>query len=149
MIPYYIRRMEARDSEAMFAIARTALDEQFLPDVFLTLSQSWAEGQFVACDFSGHPIGFVCSARIDGGGVRIMLFAVAPGYQGLGIGTRLVEKTILQARLEMRRFITLEVRKENLRARRFYSRFGFSATDYLPAYYNDGGDAVRMDMFLS
>lgn len=149
MIPNYIREMRLSDRDELYAIVTASLDEEYLPDVFYAFSESWPEGQFVSCDFSGRPLGLICSARLADGGVRIMLFAVSPGCRGCGIGTKLLERTLMQARMEMRRYVTLEVRKENMRARAFYSRFGFRESDPLEGYYNDRGDGVRMMLFLS
>ena len=78
-----------------------------------------------------------------------MLFAMDTSVQGRGKGSELLDALIMQARMDRIRYITLEVRAENSRARSFYKKHGFMELDTMPYYYNDGGDAVRMNLFLS
>ena len=40
--------------------------------------------------------------------------------------------------------IQLEVRTINENAIRFYKHLGFSVSEFLPSFYNDGGDGYRM-----
>lgn len=51
---------------------------------------------------------------------------VHPDLRGQGIGTQLVDAVIALARTEGKRFVTLEVKDINPRAKRLYERMGFS-----------------------
>lgn len=133
----------------MYSIALRALDEIFLPEVFYGFFSQWQNGQIVSCDFLGKPIGFICSTRLYDGGCRIMLFAMDPTYQSRGKGSELLDALIRQARMERIRYITLEVRAENVRAKTFYKKHGFIELETMPHYYSNGGDAIRMDLFLA
>lgn len=144
-----IRPMRITDCEDMYGIALRSLDEIFLPEIFNGFYNQWQNGQIISCDFLGKPIGFICSARLFDGGCRIMLFAIDRGFQGHGKGGELLDSLIMQARMERMRYITLEVRAENARARTFYRKHGFIELETIPHYYNNGGDAVRMDLFLA
>lgn len=54
-------------------------------------------------------------------------FYVEPVFQGMGIGRRLMERFIEDARAENKKRIFLWVIKNNLSARKFYERNGFAA----------------------
>ncbi len=144
-----IRPMRRDDLNDLYDITLMSLDEAFLPDVFFGFYQQWPEGQFVSCDFLNKAIGFLCSVRLMDGGARVMMFAMHPNYRGRGKGTELLNALMTRARMEGIRYITLEVREENLSARKFYKGKGFIEVGTLERYYSDGGSAVRMDLFLS
>ena len=78
-----------------------------------------------------------------------MMFAMHPDYRGRGKGTELLNALITRCRMYGVRYITLEVREENLPSRKFYKGKGFVETGLLEHYYSDGRNAVRMDLFLS
>ena len=144
-----IRPMRLEDMNDLYDITLMSLDEAFLPDVFFGFYQQWPDGQFVSCDFAGKAIGYLCSVRLVDGGARIMMFAVNPAYRGRGKGSELLSALINRARMERIRYITLEVREENLSARKFYRGKGFVEISTLRGYYSDGGNGIRMDLFVS
>ena len=144
-----IRPMRRDDLNDLYDITLMSLDEAFLPDAFFGFYQQWPEGQFVSCDFLNKAIGFLCSVRLMDGGARVMMFAMHPNYRGRGKGTELLNALITRSRMEGIRYITLEVREENLSARKFYKGRGFIEVGTLERYYSDGGSAIRMDLFLS
>ena len=62
-----------------------------------------------------------------------------------GIATRMLSRMIRDCRSEGARWITLEVRRSNLPARKLYEKFGFSIAGVRRAYYTDTGeDALIM-----
>ena len=144
-----IRPMRLDDMNDLYDITLMSLDEAFLPDVFFGFYQQWPDGQFVSCDFLGKAIGFLCSVRLDDGGARVMMFAVHPSYRGQGKGRELIDAMVTKARMLRMRYITLEVREENVSARKFYRGKGFVEVSTLRRYYSDGGNGIRMDLFIS
>ena len=148
MIPTVIRELRASDMNPLYDIALMSLDESFLPDVFFGFYEQWKDGQFVACDLTGRQIGFLSSVKLLDGGARVMMFAVHPQYRRGGVGNQLLTSFIRLARSYGIRYITLEVRVENVAARKFYIRHGFRETDILRSYYRDGGDGIKMNLFL-
>ena len=143
-----IREMRMSDMNDLYDITLLSLDEAYLPDVFYGFYGTWPEGQFVSTDFTGRPTGYICSSRLMDGGVRIMMFAVHPNHRGRGTGTALIDSLIRRCRMCGYRYITLEVRKENRKARGFYKKLGFVETGTLEHYYRDGGEGIRMDRML-
>lgn len=121
------------------------MDEYFEPSIFDYFYSQWPTGQFVACDYVGKPVGFICATRLRDNRARIMLFAVQPEYRNKGIGKQLLDSFRMRAMMEGMSAITLEVRTTNVPARKFYRKNGFTETMLLKNYYRDGGEGVRMD----
>jgi len=67
--------------------------------------------------------------------------AVAPDFQGQGIGSRLLDRGLAILAQQGYRQVRLEVRETNEAAIRLYRRFGFRYAQTHPNYYPDGEDA--------
>ena len=78
----------------------------------------------------------------------VQTIAVAPDYEGRGIGTHLLRLMIDTAIERSATDLLLEVRADNPRARALYERHGFDAIHRRPRYYRDGVDAVIMRKVL-
>jgi ribosomal protein S18 acetylase RimI-like enzyme len=79
---------------------------------------------------------------------RIPSIAVRRGARGLGIGTALMKRAEKAATGAGRTRIRLEVRLSTRRAVALYRALGYRKLRDLPAYYADGGDAMRMEKTL-
>ena len=78
------------------------------------------------------------------GWIRIHTLAVAPGYQGEGVGRALLGHVIASAqRRGVDRFY-LEVAPENATAVGLYRTLGFDPVKTLPGFFPDGREALRM-----
>jgi ribosomal protein S18 acetylase RimI-like enzyme len=77
------------------------------------------------------------------------MFAVDPSLRSMGMGSELVIRFRQAAMISRISHISLEVRPSNVRAISFYKRHGFTPSEVLKGYYSDGGDAVRMEHFIS
>ena len=143
-----IREYDHRDSSRLYEISCSSLDQTYNEEMFSYFHMQWPRGQIVACDYSGRPMGFISSSKIDMSHVRIMMFAVDPGRRSSGIGSRLLAELKHIAMMNGIAHVSLEVRLSNLRAINFYRRHGFVPTETLNNYYTDGGDAVKMDLML-
>lgn len=78
----------------------------------------------------------------------VQTIAVAPEYEGRGIGTHLLKLMIDTAIHRSATDLLLEVREDNPRARALYERHGFEAIHRRKGYYRDGVDAVIMRKVL-
>lgn len=139
-----IRKMREGDVAEAYSLICSSLDEHFAPEVVSYFLAQWPSGQVVACDLSGHVIGYLAGARLSSGRCSIALFCIGPAYRSRGIGTMMLERFRHFATMEGMSAIQLEVKESNLAARRFYTRNGFSVTETLPAFYNDGSTGIRM-----
>lgn len=75
---------------------------------------------------------------------RLYSLAVAPGSQGQGLATQLVNALRAAARERKVRQVHLEVAESNAAARHLYTGLGGRVVHRLPGYYENGEDAVRM-----
>lgn len=67
---------------------------------------------------------------------HIVHFMVDPEHQKEGIGTKLLQKAIVFAQSKNCSQLSLEVRADNHKARRFYEKNGFIIDFVKPRYYN-------------
>ena len=74
--------------------------------------------------------------------------AVEPSYQGMGVGTALMEKVEEICRDEGISSITLEVRASNRVAQSLYRKFGFEVVGVRRAMYHDGEDGLVMEKLI-
>jgi len=143
-----IREYDHRDSCRLYEISCSSLDQTYNEGMFAYFHMQWPKGQIVACDYSGRPMGFISTARIDMSHARIMMFAVDRGYRSTGIGSKLLTELKRVAMMNGINNISLEVRSTNTNAIDFYRKRGFVASEILENYYTDGGDAVKMDAIV-
>lgn len=96
-------------------------------------------------DAVGGPItGYVVADAIPNHGRplgHIKDIAVAPSYQGQGIGSAILERGLAVLAAQGVRSAKLEVRRSNQRAISLYRNAGFEYLRTLPRYYSDGEDA--------
>jgi ribosomal-protein-alanine N-acetyltransferase len=77
-----------------------------------------------------------------------MMFAVHRDHRNMGLGSMLLNQLKHMAMMNGISLISLEVRPSNTRAVDLYKRHGFIPVRVLENYYNDGGDALRMDLTI-
>ena len=80
---------------------------------------------------------------------RLYSLATAESARGRGVGRRLLEAIERAAIGAGRRRLRLEVRKDNLAARRLYEHDGYRCIGRRAAYYEDGEDALRFEKDLA
>jgi ribosomal-protein-alanine N-acetyltransferase len=77
--------------------------------------------------------------------IHLHNIAVRRDMRRKGIASRLLGEAVRCSRLKGARWLTLEVRRSNRVAQRFYEEFGFSVRGIRPGYYTDTGeDALIM-----
>ncbi|HZG94269.1 MAG TPA: ribosomal protein S18-alanine N-acetyltransferase [Mycobacteriales bacterium] len=140
-----IRPMRWWDIEPVMVLER----ELFVEDSW-SAELFWAElaehdsRHYLVADADGGLAGYAgLLAYADEGYVQTI--AVAPPYQGCGIGARLLTALMDEARRVGVPSVGLEVRSDNERAQRLYRRFGFRSVGVRRGYYQpSGADAVVM-----
>lgn len=78
----------------------------------------------------------------------VAMFAVVPHFRGFRLGSRLVALTIELMKEKDCDEVFLETPTGNERALSLYLSLGFAKTKFLPRYYLDHSDAVRLKMWL-
>ena len=66
----------------------------------------------------------------------------------LGIGSKLLEKLIQEAKTQNVDSLTLEVNSNNIPAQRLYKKYGFKTLGIRKRYYNNIDDAIIMTLYL-
>jgi len=140
--------MRREDLPAVLAIERRAFSqpwsraffEKELATPFARLTVALDETQALS-----QLVGYCCRWRVTDE-VHLLNVAVHPGRRGGGIGRRLVEGVIDEARSTRARTMFLEVRAGNVAARRLYRRLGFRDLGVRRGYYGPGQDAIVMEL---
>lgn len=79
---------------------------------------------------------------------RIYSIAVDAAFQGLGIGTALVQAAESAARGRGRRLVRLEISVDNTASQALFARAGYAVFGEYSDYYEDGGAALRLEKHL-
>jgi len=75
---------------------------------------------------------------------EILNFLIDEAYQHQGYGTKLFNFILEKARNESIKKVTLEVRKSNIIAQKFYTKNKFKEISIRKNYYKNGEDAIVM-----
>jgi ribosomal protein S18 acetylase RimI-like enzyme len=90
------------------------------------------------------PVKGYAIARLENGEVRLLDLAAA--FDGEGVGRALWAALLAGARASRADKLTLEVSAANARAIAFYEKAGAKVVGRRPKFYDDGSDAVLMDL---
>ncbi|NYT18897.1 MAG: ribosomal protein S18-alanine N-acetyltransferase, partial [Methanosarcinales archaeon] len=135
------------DFEDVLTIEMEAFTEHN-PFVYMNFYEMNNEGFFVA-SMNNRIVGFVMGYRSAFNEGRIFSLAVKKEYQGMGIGSQLMQTILNVFQQQGLRSATLEVRAANHIARKLYQELGFIACWMEHRYYSDGEDAIIMKKQLS
>ncbi|MEI6419263.1 MAG: GNAT family N-acetyltransferase, partial [Sphingomonadales bacterium] len=128
---------DARHLDNMMVVMNAAFDPGY--------GEAWSARQLASSLADPHcfarlavadagPQGFsLC--RSAGPEVELLLIAVMPGRQGLGLGRQLLARVAQDGQVRGASELFLEVRENNFAARKLYSRCGFSEVGRRPDYY--------------
>ncbi len=134
-----LRRAAVGDLDAVVSIERAAFsDPPWSRESFNALVGSPRAYFTVACDGSptGAVMGYVV-AWFVADEAEIANLAVAPDRRRRGIGSRLLDAALTEARLAGANVVHLEVRDSNAAARALYGSRGFSTVGRRRRYYRD------------
>jgi ribosomal-protein-alanine N-acetyltransferase len=89
-------------------------------------------------------VGYACLWHLDDE-LEVANFAVSPAYRRKGIGERIMERILVEARERGCKSIILSVRESNLAAIKLYTKFGFIEVGRRKKYYRlPAEDALTM-----
>jgi ribosomal protein S18 acetylase RimI-like enzyme len=135
-----LRQVAREDAEFLYQLHRAALG-----DLVVSTWGPWDDRQqrelhdawfdptrlsVIVCN--RRDVGVLDVQRLDDGVVYIARMELMPEHQGRGIGTRVVEQLIDDARRERAVSVDLDVLDANVGARRLYERLGFEHTTTTP-----------------
>ncbi len=132
-----------------------ALERRLFPGDSWTTQSWWSElaqrpRRRYAVLEDGHGIAGYAGLDCSGEVADVMTVAVSPGRQGRGMGRRLLDWLMCQARDSGAEAMMLEVRADNAPARKLYENAGFEQIHVRRGYYQPGGvDALVMRAHLN
>jgi len=145
-----IRDASNRDVPQITEIERLSFDNPWSRDSFLRELSLPFSRTTVAVTTNGATeaiAGYLCRWLVADE-CHILNVAVHPAARRAGIGDRLMADAIGEAKREKARFVTLEVRRSNLAARRLYRKLSFEERRLRRNYYGSGEDAIVMELRL-
>ena len=145
-----LRNARPGDLDAIHAIERRSFKGDRMSRASISrLIGSPSAAVLVAADGRQVAAAMVLLFRRGSRLARLYSLAVASQQRGKGLGGRMIHRALALARRRGAAAICLEVRASNHRAQRLYRRHGFLGTRRTACYYQDGQDAVRMEMALT
>lgn len=142
-----IRKFEPADFPWVIDIERLVFNEHD-PFFYMQFYETCSDG-FIVAEVNGFVVGFVVGFLSSETTGRIFSLAVHPSYQNRKLGSALLKDIIKVFQGIGVSEIILEVRKGNVKARKFYERHGFHQTGVVEKYYNDGESACMMRLKVS
>jgi ribosomal-protein-alanine N-acetyltransferase len=103
-------------------------------------------GLCVVAEEGGEVVGYAVAWGSEE--VHLANLAVEPAVRGKGVGDALIRAVLDYGRRRSAESVYLEVRQSNSVARRFYARHGFVPTYLRKGYYENGEDAIIMELAL-
>jgi len=139
-----IREFRYSDFPKILEIEKLSFEYPWSPYVFIRVKRLGAK--FLVAEVEGEVVGFAIyrierSLNIVG---HLLNIAVHPNYRGRGIGSALLRQFEKEALDRGATHVYLEVRRSNVRAQRFYLRWGYRVVGVKEAYYSNGEDALIM-----
>jgi ribosomal-protein-alanine N-acetyltransferase len=137
--PVRLRRATAGDVPAIAALERATFSDPWSPDAFAQLVRN-GEAFFTIADRGapgdppGAPVGYLVAWFVLDEG-EIANVAVAAEARGTGVGARLLDAALTEARRRGIVQLFLEVRESNAVARRLYASRGFIELGRRRRYY--------------
>ncbi len=143
----YLRSFNPDDLASVYELACTTLSERYDPNLFTSVSSVWPQG-FLVVESMGGIKAFLLGIMTTSVHARVLMLTVEPELRRHGIGTMLMGKFLEEARRKGAKVLTLEVRRGNIQALEFYSKFNFMLIGEIKGYYNDGEDALQLQLFI-
>ncbi len=112
-------------------------------DMFFEVLDNRVDKRLWVFEVNNDIIGFIIDMRYEDE-INILNIAVHRRLQGIGYGLKMLKKYIKTLTNECS--IYLEVSKNNIKALSMYSKLNFKKVSIRKSYYNDGSDAINMQL---
>ncbi|HYQ72754.1 MAG TPA: peptidase C39 family protein, partial [Gammaproteobacteria bacterium] len=143
--PVRLRDVEQDDLEALLSLEEAAFDTDRLSRRSFRHWISGGKRAFLVATVDGKLAGYVLVIYHRGTRLaRLYSLAIDPRFRGRGIARRLVEAGERAASDSGRFIMRLEVATDNLPAIALYASLGYQTFGSYRDYYDDHGDAARM-----
>jgi ribosomal-protein-alanine N-acetyltransferase len=112
------------------------------------LTRPWTKAWVARQDASGEALGYILAWHVADE-LHVLQVATAAKHRRKGVGRGLVDQALAFAAEAGVRLVLLEVRASNVAALALYRCVGFAEVNVRKRYYDDGEDAVEMQLSLS
>ncbi|MBU5637310.1 ribosomal protein S18-alanine N-acetyltransferase [Geomonas sp. Red69] len=136
------------DLDSVLEIESASFPRPWTRRHFLDEMESPGSHPVVAVTGAGKVAGYLCLKQVLDE-AEILDVAVDPGARGGGIGRALVDWAVAFCRQRKLALLCLEVRVGNHEAISLYRRLGFAEVGRRRNYYENGDDAILMDLSIA
>ena len=147
---YVIRELRTEDIKALIEVQREVYRGN-LPwsrSAFVSELVSPLPHLYLCAEYKQKIVAF-CGCRINGNDGHVTYVAVLPNYQGMGIGTWLLQQLETFAKSRGCLTMSLEVRLSNRDAQRLYRKLGYVSRAIKEGYYDETNeDALDMVKYI-
>ncbi|MBI5582692.1 MAG: ribosomal protein S18-alanine N-acetyltransferase [Deltaproteobacteria bacterium] len=145
-----LRRAQRSDLPEILDLERQSFSQPWTRALFQEELAKLPPTLYVYRSTPAGPLGgYLCFWTVAGE-LQLINIAVHPEQRGTGLGRRLMEFLLQEARRRQAEKIFLEVRPSNLPALRLYTRMGFQVLYRRPRYYEpEGEDALVMALTVA
>jgi len=140
-----VRKAELADLPDIVEIERASFDDPYPPE-YLQMLMRFNQGIFIVAERDGVAIGYA-AASMRGMEGHVLSIAVNPKERRRGVGRGLMGRVAEELKARGASRIVLESKKGNP-AIDFYLTLGFRQVGTIPGYYDDGSEAISMELDL-
>ncbi|MBJ6800101.1 ribosomal protein S18-alanine N-acetyltransferase [Geomonas propionica] len=140
--------MRNEDLDSVLEIESASFPRPWTRRHFLDEMESPGSFPVVAVTGDGKVAGYLCLKQVLDE-AEILDVAVGPAFRGGGIGRALVDWGVAFCRKHKLNLLCLEVRVGNHEAISLYRRLGFTEVGRRKNYYENGDDAILMDLSIA
>jgi ribosomal-protein-alanine N-acetyltransferase len=146
-----VQEASVADLETLYQIEQQCFDkEAFSKNQIAWLLKAMNSISFLVKsngDIAGFVIGLIDTHDKTRVG-HIMTIDVAPKYRRKGVGMKLLERIEKEFANHSAKICYLEVRADNVAAKRLYEKLGYGEVEALKDYYYRGGHGIRLKKTL-
>lgn len=145
-----IRKANAQDLDALLQLEQSSFTSDLLSRRRML---HWIKAEngilLVAASSDNALLGYCLGIlRRNSSTARLYSLATAAAARGQGIGSMLIQHAEIEARTQGCTVLRLEVAESNAGALALYAKLGYVQFDFVPGFYEDGQNAVRMQKNL-
>jgi len=138
-----IRKFDPIDMFSVIKLASETLTEKYSPSLFNFFYESYPKG-FIVAEIAHKIVGFIIGIKTTKDCSRILMLGVSKSNRRQKIGTLLLNEFLKIIINEKVKYIELEVRTDNKKAKDFYTKHGFKIKGRIKEFYQDGKSAYTM-----
>jgi ribosomal-protein-alanine N-acetyltransferase len=143
-----IRKFNLNDLDELLEIEKFSFPKAPYDKKTFLIWYSAAKNGFFVAKVNKKLVGYVIGYKNGKKGTLVSI-ATHPEFRRKGVGTKLWQKLLQFFIANGVEKVDLQVRKSNLVAQKFYEKLGFEEVCIKKSYYEDGEDAISMEIILN